>query len=125
VDEFFWWVVCSMLGVGSIMSAGHALLYKRDPRSALGWIAVCLALPLFGPMLYWSMGINWLRRTARQWQERGRFLAGEDRFPIHQAPAVPLFSLGDEALLELCTLADQVVSARLVAGNRLRPLQNG
>ncbi len=48
------------------MSAGHALLYKRDPRAALGWIAVCLAYPLLGPLLYYLFGINRLRTRAYQ-----------------------------------------------------------
>ncbi len=46
------------------MSAGHALLYKRDPRAALGWIAVCLAYPIVGPLLYYLFGINRLRTRA-------------------------------------------------------------
>ncbi|MCG6891953.1 MAG: cardiolipin synthase [Gammaproteobacteria bacterium] len=50
----------------AIVSAGHALLYKRDPRSALGWIAVSLAYPILGPLLYYLFGINRLRTRAHQ-----------------------------------------------------------
>ena len=46
------------------LSAGHALLYKRDPRAALGWIAVSLAYPLVGPLLYYLFGINRIRTRA-------------------------------------------------------------
>jgi len=40
----------------AIVSAGHALLWKRDPRAALGWAAVCLIFPFAGPFLYEAQG---------------------------------------------------------------------
>ena len=46
------------------LSAGHALLHKRDPRAALGWIAVSFAYPLVGPILYYLFGINRLQTRA-------------------------------------------------------------
>ncbi len=48
----------------------HALLYKRDSRAALGWIAVCVLFPLAGPLLYYMLGINRI-------ESRARLLAGE------------------------------------------------
>lgn len=108
----------------SIFSAGHALLYKRDPRSALGWIVTCITIPLAGPFLYWCMGVNWIRRTAQQWQESGRFLAGLDSIP-RQAEFSDAFPHDYPWLAELYTLADKVVSSRLTSGNHLTPLVNG
>ena len=35
--------------VAAITASGHALLYKRRPQSAFGWIALCFSLPLAGP----------------------------------------------------------------------------
>ncbi|MFO7859449.1 MAG: PLDc N-terminal domain-containing protein, partial [Ectothiorhodospiraceae bacterium] len=51
-------LVLVAIAVIAIASAGHALLYKRDSRSAFGWIAVCAIFPLFGPALYFLFGIN-------------------------------------------------------------------
>lgn len=42
------------------------MLYKRDPRAALVWIAVCFAYPVFGSLLYYLIGINRLRTRAHQ-----------------------------------------------------------
>ena len=42
----------------SVAAAGHALLWKRDPRAALGWIVVSLTVPIAGPLLYFVFGIN-------------------------------------------------------------------
>jgi cardiolipin synthase A/B len=44
----------------------HALLHKRRPQSAFGWIAVCLALPLVGALLYYLFGINRVQARARK-----------------------------------------------------------
>ena len=57
-------VLIALHAVLAVLSAGHALLYKRDPRASLGWIAVCLAYPLVGPMLYFIFGINRIRSHA-------------------------------------------------------------
>ncbi|TWJ18078.1 cardiolipin synthase [Geobacter argillaceus] len=109
----------------SIFSAGHALLSKRDPRSALGWIVTCMTIPLIGPFLYWCMGVNWIRRTAQQWQESGRFLAEANALPHRTDNPREAFPHRYPWLAELCTLADQVVSSRLCPGSGLTPLING
>ncbi|MBN2397120.1 MAG: PLDc N-terminal domain-containing protein, partial [Deltaproteobacteria bacterium] len=43
------------------VSSVHALLSKRDPKAAIGWIAVCILLPFGGPLLYYLFGINRVR----------------------------------------------------------------
>lgn len=126
MSHFVWiLVICGILST-AVAGAGHALLFKRDPRSALGWIVVCLTLPIVGSILYWAMGVNRIHRKARQWLESGRRVAGWDRFA--STPEVPkALSLPAEAqhLSELMTLADRVVIAPLIEGNRLIPLVNG
>jgi cardiolipin synthase A/B len=49
-----------------MLAGGHALLTKRRPRSAFGWIAVCLMFPLAGAALYYLFGINRAQRRARR-----------------------------------------------------------
>ena len=116
---------CSLTAL-ALLSAGHALLWKRDPRSALGWIVACLTLPLFGPLLYWSMGINRISRKARQWLESGRRLAGwENISPRESRQAASTLPPEAKYLNELRSLSDRVVSTLLVPGNRLTPLENG
>lgn len=44
----------------------HALLNKRRPQSAFGWIAVCFTLPLAGALLYYLFGINRVQTRARK-----------------------------------------------------------
>jgi cardiolipin synthase len=126
VDIVLWTLVACALVAPSLLAASHALLWKRDPRSALGWITVCLTLPLAGPLLYWSMGINRISRKARRWQESGRRLAGPDTFQAYPLER-PFPEQPPEAshLRELRYLSDRVVASPLTPGNRILPLHNG
>lgn len=109
-----------------LLSAGHALLKKRDSRSAFGWIVISLTLPICGPLLYWSMGVNRINQRARRWLESGRRLAGwEVAYCSLQEEALAVLPDGLAYLNELRSLSDRVVNARLLAGNCLQLLENG
>ncbi|MFU0608752.1 PLDc N-terminal domain-containing protein, partial [Klebsiella pneumoniae] len=45
-------------GAVALAGIGHALVYKRDPRSATLWVLVIGMLPLLGTLLYLLFGIN-------------------------------------------------------------------
>jgi cardiolipin synthase len=126
VDIILWILAIGISVVFSLLAVCHALLMKRDPRSALGWITVSITLPILGPLLYWIMGINRIIRKAKKWQQSGRRLAGRDAFQVfpqeNLAPALPD---GTSHLQELRSLSDMVVSSPLIAGNLLTPLHNG
>lgn len=47
------------------VAASHALLNKRDPRAAWGWILASILMPLVGPLLYYFLGINRAHWRAR------------------------------------------------------------
>ena len=126
MDHFVWGILIAASVALSIFSACHALLFKRDPRSAFGWIGISLTLPFVGAFLYWTMGVNRIRRRARLWLESGRRLSGWATFPERSedeaAEAPP--SWGDH-LSELRTLGDRVTKFPLLPGNRIVPLHNG
>lgn len=109
----------------SIAAAGHAMLFKRDSRSALVWTTLNLALPLIGPFLYWCLGINRISRRARSWQESGRWLTHTELPPLQQ-PSPPLELQGAAShLSDLKLLADRVVSTSLKDGNRITAYIDG
>jgi len=110
----------------SLAAACHALLYKRDSRSALGWMGLSLTLPLLGPFLYWCMGINRISRRARSWKMSGRRVSGTRIYPIEEQRWESA-QLPAEAhhLRDLRALTDRVVKTRLQYGNRLIPLEDG
>lgn len=126
MDHVLWGIWVGIVAALAVTAAGHALLTKRDPRSALGWIAVSLLAPGIGPLLYWTMGINRIRRRARQWQESGRRLADWQDFPAPgEESMAQLLPRGAGHLTDLRDLGDRVVGVPLLAGNHILPLHNG
>src|SRR5512138_2560387 len=81
LDDIALMLVGALALLAALLAAGHALLYKRDPRSALGWIVLCLAVPVGGALFYWMMGINRIHRLAQAWLESGRRLPGWHDLP--------------------------------------------
>ncbi len=113
-----------ILYVFSILSAGNALLRKRDPRAALGWIVTCLALPGLGAVFYWLFGVNRIRKKALELQRQGQ---GMHWLHVEQHPRscdLPHFPTGStsKALIEL---SDSVTRRPLTCGNKIDIYHNG
>jgi cardiolipin synthase len=87
----------------------HALLNKRRPQSAFGWIAVCFSLPLAGALLYYMFGINRVEARARKLLTR------------HPEPDCPTEYVGTPPpqLRPLARLGLAVSGRPLTAGNRI------
>ena len=98
-------VVQTLLGLGA---AWHALLNKRDSRSALGWMAVALALPIAGPLAYLLFGINRVRARARR---RSRLSSAASA-----APCGP-----DDSCIAVSELSDLARAGAVISGMPLRP----
>ena len=118
-------ILYAVLTFGTV---AHILLNKRDPRAAVGWIAVSFTLPFVGPILYWIFGVNRIRTKARGWQERGRGMTWAEPaycvWSTEQAQAEDYpFRRGNFA--DLRNLVDAVTRRDLVDGNRVTPLYNG
>lgn len=124
-----WLVLVAHLAL-AIISAGHALLYKRDPRAALGWIAISFAYPIVGPLLYFLFGINRIRTRAHQLKgEPSRHLKigyeGPETVktpdPERQLPA-----LAEHPELEALARSSEAVTHRaLVDANAVSPYFSG
>jgi cardiolipin synthase len=56
----------AVMTIIGIVTAGHALINKRDPKDAFGWIIVCIVFPLIGPALYFFFGINRVEKRAKK-----------------------------------------------------------
>jgi cardiolipin synthase len=100
-------------GLG-VLASGHALLNKRRPRSAFGWIAVCLMFPLAGAALYFLFGINRTRRRARRLRVQ----------PFHAGTADFVASAPD-ALAPLAALGEALSGQHLLGGNTVEVLHSG
>lgn len=120
------WLLIFFLQLLAWVSAAHALLNKRDPRAALGWIAVCVMFTPVGPLLYFLFGINRVRTQGRRLGGSLTMLLHlgiegvKDRIEHHIMPsAVP------EAYRPIAGLSDRVTYLPLLRGNSIEPLENG
>lgn len=107
------------LGVVLTLIGGtHALLNKRDPRSALAWIAVCIAMPFIGVFLYFVFGKNRIRTRAQRLQVQSNQVKVDPTLGIREATVIPDYD-------NLAQLSAASSKRRLLAGNHVQPLYNG
>lgn len=120
------WLLLGSVTLISVVAAGHALLNKRDPRAAWGWIAVCLISPVVGPFLYLLFGINRIRTRARKLH--GPYLPQPDVGPREIEPDRGETSTGGRTpyeFSELARISEAVTRRPLVGGNRIEMFRNG
>ena len=127
LDTLLYYVAAGAGAAFQLISACHALLNKRDPRSQLGWVVLCIMLPIVGAIAYWFFGVNRIRTRARRWKARGRFRGMSDE-RTHEH-AIAKLSIDDpgrgEEMTQLLHLSQRVTQRPLVGGNQVDPLFNG
>lgn len=111
------WAATALSLSAALAAAGHAVVYKRDPRSATLWVLLIGLLPLGGALLYLFFGIN-------RYQRRARRLSGARAAPCATAPTAVPPDLPD-ALAGLARLVGRATGLPLTEGNRITPLFDG
>ena len=101
----------------ALVASGHAVIYKRESRSAALWVILIWVMPAVGPVLYLLMGVNRVHRRAarlRAYMVRHRtdpnVVAGEPT-GTHLAP--------------LARMLNNVIERPLLAGNSVEDLVDG
>jgi cardiolipin synthase len=100
----------------ALLTAAHAVIYKRDPRSAGLWVLLIWLLPIAGAILYLFFGVNRVqRRAARMRRDLVRVRTtseSDERLPVTE-------------LVPLARLVGEVVERPLLPGNSIEPLVDG
>lgn len=65
-EQWILWLIPPIHIAMAFSASAHALLNKTDSRAAFGWIALCIILPLAGPIIYVLFGINRVYASARR-----------------------------------------------------------
>jgi cardiolipin synthase A/B len=104
------------LVIVAAIAAGHAVLYKRDSRSAALWVIVIWVLPAVGSILYYLLGINRVQRRAARL--RGSLVRHrtQSQFPVSEPGT---------HFLPLARLVGTVVDRPLLDGNAIEVLIDG
>jgi cardiolipin synthase len=116
------YIITAVVTVITIIASGHAILYKRDIRAAIGWVFIIWFLPVFGAVLYIVFGINRIRRKARAIREGAPSLTVKTTYehsvdPQQLAGHFP----GEHQLGSLAGLVSRIVEQPLLGGNRITP----
>jgi len=120
-----------LLSLANIIAAIHVMMTRKEPTSALCWIAVCFALPGIGLALYLIFGVNRIQNVGQSWHNERKFNQKE--------PGVPAEKLEENLFnqsLEICNevfhdfirqkhLGDRINEQELVPGCHVEPLFNG
>lgn len=114
-----------------IVTACHALLRKRDPRSAFGWVAVILLVPVGGALLYWFFGIARVDSRAIKLMERAARRVLGDIIDLHgkhllaEPPGYVPEPRLPAVFQRLASPGRRITGRGLSNGNTLTPLHNG
>ena len=122
--EFWYSLAAFLVPLASLLASCHAILGKRDHRSALTWVALHWLVPVFGVILYLLFGINRIRVRASNLYAPGmrredvsdRCTDGELQEAL-QRDAIHLTSLA--------RAVDRISARPLVAGNQVDYLVDG
>jgi cardiolipin synthase len=122
-----WQYTILVVSIAVALAAGtHALLYKREPRSAVLWLGLIVLLPLFGVVLYVIFGVNRIKRRALLL--RGDLVHYEAPYavePVEPETVAAGLAEEDRHLAALLDTTSKVLRRRLMPGNRIVPLTDG
>ena len=101
------------VALAALTASGHAVIYKRDSRSAAIWVLVIWILPALGPVAYALLGVNRVERRAARMRGGMVRHRTDPQFP----PSEP-----GTHFTPLARLVGQVVERPLLPGNAIEPL---
>jgi cardiolipin synthase len=108
-------LISTLVVLTGFSAALHALLTKRDSKSAFGWIGFCLVLPVAGPLTYLLFGINRVNQRAHR-----AYLA---RLETDESPSI--LDPANVDLRPMSTVGERVTGKGLRAASSVTLLENG
>jgi cardiolipin synthase len=110
-------------GVLALVTSGHAILNKRDPRSAVAWVGFAWLVPFLGPALYWLLGVNRIPRRAARFKRLRRLQAQPS--PAATTSRALVAAGPDPHLASLAQAVDVLARSPLTVGNCVEFLEDG
>jgi cardiolipin synthase len=118
------WIVSAIAFAAALAASAHAVIYKREPRSAALWTVVIWLVPTIGPILYLLFGINRIRRRASLL--RDEMVRHRTFSPLQMdASKAGVGTENHQPLADLASLVERVTQRPLLPGNQVEPLLNG
>ena len=127
-----WWlavwphVLASSVVAVSIAASIHAILTKRDTRSAIGWVGLIWLSPVFGAVAYAVLGVNRIRSRATQLRAGQLRVLHETQGAVADADRLrAALGTARAPLRSLANLVAEAAERPLVDGNLIEPLTGG
>lgn len=121
LEQIIFWLIPPLHIIMAIAASGHALLNKADSRSAFGWIALCIILPLAGSILYLIFGINRVNSAAQKHYVTKLYKDSTDTIAEPKGSQFrPLSMVGERVVRKGLSSCDEVRA--LINGEQLYPL---
>jgi cardiolipin synthase len=102
--------------LAALIASGHAVIYKRDSRSAAIWVLVVWILPALGALAYAVLGVNRVQRRAMRMRSRMVRHRSDTQFP----PGEP-----GTHFVPLARLVGRLCQRHLLPGNSIEALVDG
>lgn len=119
-------MVVLLLSAFSLFTAAHAILNKRDPRAAFGWVVTCLVFLGVGPVLYWIFGINRVRTHAQKLYRLGYWSHKTETARARRDSGTPEERAFHSGVYDgILKVSEKVNRHPLTEGNKIEILQNG
>ena len=112
----------------ALLASGHAVIWKRDPRSAVSWVGLIWLTPFVGSLLYLSFGINRIERRALSLSSRRSRRRAEAVAPYLECTDKELreyLGAEDVHLAEIAKVGRSLLGRPLLEGNLVAPLRDG
>jgi cardiolipin synthase len=101
----------------ALLASGHAVIYKRESRSAALWVILIWVMPALGPILYLLMGVNRVHRRAARLRA--------DMVRHRSDPDATVGEPSGTHLSPLARMLNNVIERPLTPGNSVEPLVDG
>jgi cardiolipin synthase len=126
LGKIWHWLVAALTVTLSLWASGHALLRKRDPRAAIGWIGFVCFVPLVGSVAYFIFGVNRVKRRAVSLRgEQGNSAAVSSTAGLATAQLTAALAQSHQQLPGLAPAMSAIIARPLLPGNCVNLLVNG
>ncbi len=125
--QYFDMITAPLILLSGLFAAVHALMTKEESANALGWVAVCIGIPMVGVILYLLFGINRISMLARNWETRGRWDPENTKVDAHKSVFAKVVheAFDEKAFYALTHTSNRVCDNPLLDGCRVLPLYDG
>lgn len=122
-----WYAVLAVVSMAFSFSVTvHAVLYKRDIRSVIGWVGLAWLTPLIGSLAYLLLGINRIHRKASTLKIRDSWKrAPELPLNSHDLEQVEMVRREYPSIEGLAAAGSHLSGLQLKPGNAVEPLLDG